>query len=137
VKNFYCRQKELLEELDQEVEVPWTFVNGDIPNNLRHTGDEVYLVDWELSGVGVPYIELIEFFTSGEISEEIQQTLMENYEQIYDLPKDWRENAGIIEKFHGFNSMIWAAKKKEQRNEKKYEEIFEKRMEHLENLYGE
>ncbi|MFB6100684.1 MAG: aminoglycoside phosphotransferase family protein [Candidatus Nanohalobium sp.] len=138
VEEFYEKQKELIKEAAEiDVEVTWTFVNGDIMNNVRQEKDEVYIVDWELAGVGVPYIELIEFFTSGKISEEKQDALLEEYEKRYELPEDWRESAELIEKFHGFNSMIWAAKKKEQREEPKYNKMFEQRMAQLEQMWRE
>lgn len=136
VEELYRKQKDLIEEASEmDLEVPWTFVHGDIPNNIRQDGDEVYIVDWELADVGVPYIELIEFFTSGGVSEEKQKALLEEYERRYELPEDWRESAELIEKFHGFNSMIWAAKKKEQRDNSKYNEIFEERLEQVKEMW--
>lgn len=136
IEELYGKQQELIEEAgEMDVEVPWTFVNGDIMNNIRQKDDEIYIVDWELAGVGVPYIELIEFFTSGRVSEEKQEALLEEYERRYELPEDWRESAELIEKFHGFNSMIWAANKKEQREEPKYDQMFEERMEQLEKMW--
>ncbi len=136
VEQLYNRQKELIEEASElDLEVPWTFVHGDIPNNLRQEDDEIYIVDWELAGVGVPYIELIEFFTSGRVSDEKQEAIIEEYEKKYKLPEDWRESAELIEKFHGFNSMIWAAKKKEQRDNPKYNKIFEERLEQVGEMW--
>lgn len=141
LERLFERQKNLYRRMiNSEGTLPWRMTHGDPSNNVRSSGNDIFLVDWELSRPGVPRFELIYMFRHNEMNEEAREELLELYRKYRPTSDFADEMAEKWEKFLAFNDMIWAAKRKERVKEKggnasKYEEMFEKRLTELENMW--
>ncbi len=141
LKSLFEKQKRLFDEMiESEGFLPWRMTHGDPSNNVRASKDEIFIIDWELSRPGVPRFELVYMFRHNNMDEEAREEFLELYRQ-YRSTSDFADRmAEKWEKFLAFNDMIWAAKRKERVKEKggnasKYEEMFEKRLTKLENMW--
>lgn len=143
VKSLFRKQKELFNEMiETEGLLPWRMNHGDPSNNVRATGEDIFLIDWELGRPGVPRFELVYMFRHNDMSVEERREFLNLYRN-YRSTSDFADKmADKWERFLAFNDMIWAAKRKErvkERNEdaSRYEEMFEKRIENLEKMWNQ
>lgn len=141
IEKAFRKQKEIYQEMIQEDgELPWRIVHGDPASNIRASGDEIYLIDWEFCRPGVPRFELIYTFRHNDVSREKRDEFFEIYNKYRETSEVAEKYAKKWEKFLAFNDMIWAAKRKEKVREKgddpsKYEDIFEQRMKQLDEMW--
>lgn len=141
VKRFFQKQKELYSRMiESDGRLPWKMTHGDPSNNVRASENNIYLIDWELARPGVPRFELIYMFRHNDMSQEEREEFLKIYRKYRETSEFADDHASRWEKFLAFNDMIWAAKRKEKVKEKgedalKYEEMFEKRLTELENMW--
>ena len=111
IVDFYERQKKLLQEGNM-VRSPMIMVvaHRDLANNIRVSGNEVYLVDWELGGVASPVSEIQHFFNIADIPASVQTNFIEALRRQFPL-RDFEKKRDILKKFLLFNDMIWAAQR--------------------------
>ena len=119
VESAFRKHKKIYQEMIQEEgDLPWRMVHGDPASNIRASGDEIYLIDWEFCRPGVPRFELIYTFRHNGVSTEKRQEFLEIYRQYRETSEVAEKHSGKWEKFLAFNDMIWAAKRKEKAGKK-------------------
>lgn len=141
VKSLFKKQKRLFNEMiESEGFLPWRMTHGDPSNNVRNSKNSIFMIDWELARPGVPRFELVYMFRHNDMDEEAREEFLDLYRQ-YRSTSDFADRmAEKWEKFLAFNDMIWAAKRKERvkdmdEDAKKYEKMFEKRLNELEEMW--
>jgi aminoglycoside phosphotransferase (APT) family kinase protein len=135
ILELFEKQKELVDNLDFDIEVPQRLTHGDVAFNIRASGDEVFLVDWEFCHAGYPANEVLYFFIHEDLDESQREIFLDEYRKHRELV-GFNETKKFYEQFLAFNDMIWAANRVEQ-GEEQHQELLEDRMERLENMYGE
>lgn len=133
------RQRELFESADLDIEVPHAVTHGDLSHNIRGSSDEVYIIDWELGRVGYPVHDLLYFLHWQGMEEFQEKEFISAYKEYRDLP-GYKKTKDIYPKFLAYNDTIWAANrmaKAEGDEKERFRQMFEERMERLENMYRE
>ncbi|MFB6190063.1 MAG: aminoglycoside phosphotransferase family protein [Candidatus Nanohaloarchaea archaeon] len=133
------RQRELFESADLDIEVPHAVTHGDLSHNIRGSGDRVYIIDWELGRVGYPVHDLLYFLHWQELEAWQEEKLISAYREHRDLP-GYEKTKDIYPKFLSYNDTIWAANrmvKAEGDEKERFRQMFQERMERLENMYRE
>jgi len=143
ITNFYKKQKEIVKEAENVGDkLSWGMCHGDISHNIRINSDNsLSLIDWELARPGIPRFELVYLFKHSKFSKSMQNSFLEEYEKVREIPSVAEAWSNKRWKFLAFNDMIWAAKRKEKLKHRgkdyfKYEKLFEKRLKELEELYN-
>ncbi len=134
INKYFKKQQKLLEEVPER-KVKKSLVHGDLGFNVRATGDQVFIVDWEFSRIDYPDLEILYCFEHEKLDNDQREIFLEEYRKHRDLDEIFEDIRQLYKKFLGFNDMIWAAKRVEQGDEKR--ELMENRLEHLEKLYRE
>lgn len=134
VKHFE-RQKALVDSIP-EIETKRSFIHGDLGFNVRASGNEVFIVDWEYARAGYPEHDILYFFEHEGLKEEQRTRFIESYRKHRDLGVDFERTREIYAKFLAFNDSIWAANRveKDPGRSEKHKEILEDRIEKLETL---
>jgi len=141
VEKLYEKQKKLYKRMASvEGKIPWRLVHGDAAGNIRVSGDEVFIVDWEFSKLGVPMFELIYIFRHNELSNKQRRRFLNEYKKHRKPPKLVEDYADEWERFLAFNDVIWTALRKEKIKRKgedasEYADLLEKRIEKLNEMH--
>lgn len=132
VKDFFSRQRQLLEKIP-DISVRQGLIHGDLGFNLRASGKEVFIIDWEFSKISFPENEILYCFEHEKLDQDQREIFLEEYRRDRNLHPEFEKLRKIYPKFLAFNDMIWAAKRIEEGDDKK--ELFNDRIEKLRNLY--
>ena len=128
VKDFFQKQQKLLDEVPEQ-EVQQRLCHGDLGFNIRTSGDKVFIIDWEFSRMDFPENEILCFFEHED--QEQREVFLDEYRE---LDSGFNFLRAFYPKFLAFNDMIWAAKRVAKGDYRG--ELFQERMEKLEELYG-
>ncbi len=138
LEKYSPKQRELFESADLDVEVPITVIHGDLSHNIRGSGDDIYIIDWELGRSGYPVHDLLYFLHRQDLDMDQKEHLLSAYRKHRDLP-GYEKTKNIYPKFLAFNDVIWAANrmvKNKGEERERFRSMFEDRMERLENVYS-
>lgn len=133
ILNFFEQQKEMIQKSDLDVEVRKSLTHGDLGFNVRASGDEIFLVDWEFSCIGYPGNEIMYFFIHEGLEEWQREVFLEEYRSHREL-EGFEKTKEVYPKFLAFNDMIWAANRVE-KGEEKHRELLGEMLGKLENFY--
>jgi aminoglycoside phosphotransferase (APT) family kinase protein len=76
IKNFFQKQKELVKEVP-EIPVRQGLCHGDLGFNIRATGDQVFIIDWEFSRIDYPGTEILYCFEHDDLSQEYREIFLD------------------------------------------------------------
>lgn len=133
IERFFRKQKELLSNVPEQ-QIEQSLTHGDLGFNFRASGNQVSIIDWEFSRIDVPENEILYFFEHGDLDSEQREVFLNEYRKHRSPDENFELLREIYPKFLAFNDMIWAAKRVEEGDDK--QELFEERMERLENYYS-
>lgn len=134
VEYYFSKQKNLLNEItDKQVEQ--SLCHGDLGFNIRATGNEVFIIDWEFSRINHPGIEIIYCFEHEELEKSQRSIFLDEYRKIRETDDVFDFLREIYPKFLAFNDLVWAAKRVEEGDDK--EELMEKRLNELQRYYSD
>lgn len=134
LRECFERQKDLVKSVS-EVEVRRSLVHGDLGGNFRISGDEVFLVDWELARAGYPGIELLYMFQRKDMDRKEKSIFLEEYRKYRDLGKEFEEARELYPRILAFNDTVWAAKRVVKGDTAK-KQLFRERLDSLEEIQG-
>lgn len=132
IKYFYKRQKEILDKIPY-TEVRQAICHGDLGFNIRATGSDIFIIDWEFSRVSHPGIEILYCFEHEELNKRQRKIFLDEYRETRDTCKQFELLQEVYPKFLAFNDMIWAAKRVEEGDKK--QDLLENKLEELEEYY--
>lgn len=135
ITDFFQKQKQLIEQVP-DIRVDRSLVHGDLGFNVRATGEDVFIVDWEFSRIDYPDLEIIYCFEHEKLDQDQREVFLKEYRKHRETEKVFEKIRELYRKFLGFNDMIWAAKRVEQGDEK-HRELLDEKLDHLEKLYRE
>jgi thiamine kinase-like enzyme len=124
----------MIKSIGSDLELKQSFVHGDLAANIRASGEELYIIDWELGRAGAKEIELLYLFEHSEMPEEKREKVIEHYHRKTGLSDGFEEAREIYPRSLAFNDLMWAAKRKEKARKQedgdveRYEEMFRRRL---------
>ncbi len=128
IKDFYEDQEDLLSRIPDK-QVRQGLCHGDLGFNIRASGDQIYIIDWEFSRINHPDIEILYCFEHLEMSQEQREIFLEEYRKVRNTGEEFELLREIYPRFLAFNDMIWAAKRTEEGENK--EELLKAKIKEL------
>lgn len=139
----WCREK--LEKIDENIEEKEEprigLSHGDIANNTREGGKQVYFIDWELARFSHhPENMLSYLFIHENLSKERYKMIKDLYREKTGV-KDLEESLRESERLTRVNDVIWALRRaskmkdREDEGEKEYIQLAEERKEKFEERF--
>lgn len=133
IKDFFKKQKKLVEEVP-EIPVRQGLCHGDLGFNIRATGNQVYIIDWEFSRIDYPGTEILYCFEHEDLNEKQREIFLDEYQKYRTLRRDFQKARELYPQFLAFNDLIWAANRVEQGDNK--QELLKKHLKTLQKHYS-
>ncbi|MFT4867716.1 MAG: aminoglycoside phosphotransferase (APT) family kinase protein [Candidatus Nanohaloarchaea archaeon] len=136
IEKFFRKQKKLL-KLVPEAEVERGLVHGDLGFNIRATGNEVFIVDWEFCRVDFPENEILYCFEHEGLEKDQREFFLAEYRKKRELNPVFSRLREIYPGFLAFNDAVWAANRViiEPEKREEHRRRLEEKLEELEEFY--